>query len=426
MKFLHAADLHLDSPLEGLERYQGAPVELIRGATRRALENLVDLAVQERVDLVLIAGDLYDGNWRDFNTGMFFVRQISRLMDAGIPLYLIAGNHDAANAMTRRLRMPANRDGLSVMLSHEQTETRRLEDLGVAIHGRSFANQAENRNLVAEYPLGIPNWFNIGLLHTSLSGSEEHDTYAPCTTDDLYSRNYQYWALGHIHKRTLVPEGGFSGTSPPIVYSGNIQGRHIREPGPRGCYLVEVDDQRRIGATFRSLDVFRWEHCAIDCQESQNLADVLNTFHRELGSIIARCEGRPIGVRVTLHGATSAHQELSSSPEAITAEIRSAATVASNEHVWVERVKIATKYPATSTATTDAAGPLGELERYLDELPGNSDALMRLSDELRDLARKLPSELLQPPDGLLINQEDWLREVVRDLKPIILERLTAR
>ena len=148
MKFLHAADLHLDSPLEGLENYEGAPVDLIRSASRRALENLVQLAIQERVDFVVIAGDLYNGDWRDFNTGLFFVRQMNKLCDAGIRHYLIAGNHDAASVMTRKLRLPVNPDGFSVMLSSDHPETRRLEDLGVAIHGRSFAHQIIPRRSV--------------------------------------------------------------------------------------------------------------------------------------------------------------------------------------------------------------------------------------------------------------------------------------
>jgi DNA repair exonuclease SbcCD nuclease subunit len=423
MKFLHAADIHLDSPLEGLERYEGAPVDLIRNATRRALENLVELALHENVDFVVIAGDLYDGNWRDFNTGMFFVRQMSRLSDAGIPVYLIAGNHDAVNTMTRKLRLPTNRDGLDMMLSHELPETRRLDDLGVAIHGRSFANQAELKNMVPAYPAPIPQWFNVGMLHTSLNGSEEHDTYAPCTPDDLRSKGYGYWALGHIHKRSKLLQDGFLPTMAPALYSGNIQGRHIREPGARGCFLVELDDQRKIQVTFRPLDVFRWEVCTVQCDESKNLVEIFERFGQELRTIIARSENRPLGVRVVIEGATDVHQELTSTRDAVTAEIRSSATVESNGRVWIERVKIATKYPAKSNENVDAEGPLAELERYLDELSGSTESLEQLGDELKDLARKLPSEVLQPPDGLPLNQVDWLREIVRDLKPIILERL---
>lgn len=236
MKFLHAADLHLDSPLGGLERYEGAPVDLIRGATRRALENLVELAIQEQVDFVVIAGDLYDGDWRDFNTGMFFGRQMNKLRDAGICLYLIAGNHDAASNMTRKLRLPTNPDGQSVMLSCDQPQTRRLDNIGVAIHGRSFAIQAETRNMVPDYPMAIGHWFNIGLLHTSLSGCEEHDTYAPCTPADLRSKGYDYWALGHIHKRSLIPVEGVPFSAPLCSSQEIFKEDTFANPVPKAAF----------------------------------------------------------------------------------------------------------------------------------------------------------------------------------------------
>ena len=403
MKFLHAADLHLDSPLDGLERYDGAPVDLIRGATRRALENLVELAMREKVDFVVIAGDdLYDsGDWRDFNTGMFFIRQMAKLSDAGIRVYLIAGNHDAASSMTRKLRLPVNPEGDGLMLSHEQPkETQRLDDLGVAIHGRSFANQAEIKNMVPDYPTPIPHWFNLGLLHTSLNGSEEHDTYAPCSMSDLRSKGYDYWALGHIHKRSLLPNEGSPLTSPPALYSGNIQGRHIREPGPRGCFLVTVDERHCTEIEFRPLDVFRWEICLVPCAGAKNADDVVEQFRELLRTLIQQHDDLPLGIRVILEGATDAHQELTSHREGVTAEIRSTATIVSDGQVWIEKVRMTTSYPREKQSTLDGEGPLGELTRYLDELPNDPKALAQLADELKDLARKLPRELMQPPDGL--------------------------
>src|SRR5262249_13962811 len=177
ISFLHAADIHLDSPLRGLEQYEHAPAERIRGATRRAFERLIDLALERRVDFVLIAGDLYDGDWRDYNTGLYLARQLGRLRDAAIPVFVIAGNHDAANKMTRVLRLPGNVQ----LLSPAAPQTIRLDDLEVAIHGQSFAREAVTDNLVAGYPAAIPGWVNIGLLHTGLTGLEGHAPYAPCT-----------------------------------------------------------------------------------------------------------------------------------------------------------------------------------------------------------------------------------------------------
>ena len=426
MKFIHAADIHLDSPLEGLERYEGAPVDLIRGATRRALENLVELALAERVDFVVIAGDLYDGDWRDFNTGMFFIRQMHKLCDAGIRLYMIAGNHDAANSMTRKLRLPTNPDGDSVMLSHDQAETRRIEDLGVAIHGRSFANQAEKQNMVPDYPMPISNWFNLGILHTSLIGSDDgHDTYAPCSPTDLRSKGYDYWALGHIHKRSLLPVEGSPLVSPPLLYSGNIQGRHIREPGPRGCFLVSVDQRHRVDIEFRPLDVFRWDACVVSCAGCATSDDILERFRDSLRTLLVKHDRLPLGVRVRLEGPTAVHQRLTSHRTAITAEIRSIATVVSDGQAWIEQVRIAT-YDALEHASPELGdGPLVELERYFDELPGNDLALTQLTDELKDLAKKLPAELMLPPDGLQLENPEWIREIVRDLKPMLMDRFNG-
>ena len=196
-KFIHAADIHLDSPLRGLEQYEGAPVEEIRNAARRALSNLVDLAIRQEVAFVLIAGDLYDGDWRDYNTGLFFVDQARRLREAKIPLYLISGNHDAANRMTRTLKMPEN----VTFFSAERPETALLPDLDVAIHGQSFAKAAVYDDLSEGYPIVDSGHFNIGMLPTCAAGREGHDRYAPCSVEGLKAKGYDYWALGHIHLR---------------------------------------------------------------------------------------------------------------------------------------------------------------------------------------------------------------------------------
>lgn len=166
--FLHAADIHLDSPLRGLDRYDGAPVEAIRQATRRALENLVSTAIEEEVSLVIIAGDIYDGDWREFNTGLYFVSQMVKLKDAGIPVYAVSGNHDAANRMTKSLPLPAN----VTVFSSKRPETVVIEDLDVAIHGQSFADTCTTVDLASGYPPPAGGRFNIGVLHTSLSGRD--------------------------------------------------------------------------------------------------------------------------------------------------------------------------------------------------------------------------------------------------------------
>ncbi|WP_419619235.1 metallophosphoesterase family protein, partial [Thiolapillus sp.] len=152
MKFIHAADIHLDSALHGLERYEGAPVDEIRSATRRAFDNLIELAIEEEVAFILLAGDLYDGDWKDYNTGLYFMQHMARLCDAGIRVFIVAGNHDAASQITKHLRLPDN----VTLFSTKHPETVVLEDLNVAIIGQGFATRAVTDDLSQAYPQGDP------------------------------------------------------------------------------------------------------------------------------------------------------------------------------------------------------------------------------------------------------------------------------
>ena len=165
-RFIHTADPHLDSPLQGLEAHEGAPVALLRGATRRAFEKLVQLAIDEQVDFVVIAGDIYDGDWKDYSTGLFFRGQMVRLCDKGIPVYLIAGNHDAASVISKKLSLPENVQ----VFSTRTTESKEVPGHPVVIHGRGFPNRAVPENLAKEYPPAAIDKFNLGLLHTSFGG----------------------------------------------------------------------------------------------------------------------------------------------------------------------------------------------------------------------------------------------------------------
>lgn len=344
--FIHAADLHLDSPLRGLSRYEGAPVEKIRGATRRALENLVQLALEKEVDFILIAGDLYDGDQKDYDTALFFNRQMQRLLERRIPVFTIRGNHDAGSVITRTLTSPENVQAYPL----KRAATVLHPTLPVAIHGQGFANASVQENLAVEYPAAQPDRFNIGLLHTSLAGSSEHDTYAPCSLADLNQKAYQYWALGHIHQPSVIQE------SPWIVYSGNTQGRKINEPGPRGCFLVEVNDALEVSShTFEPLDVVRWAHLEIDLS-GMKLPDVLREAITTLFSKALQEAGdRLLAVRLTLTGATGLHGLLHSRLGQWQAECMSLAGEVDPDQLWMERLKLRTTptYDPAELATRD-------------------------------------------------------------------------
>lgn len=417
-KFLHAADVHLDSPLNGLERYEGAPVDEIRGATRRALENLVRLAIDRQVAFVLLAGDLYDGAWRDHRTGLFFVAEMNTLRDAGIPVYLISGNHDAANRMTKSLRLPPE---TVFTFATDRPESKHLDGYGVSIHGQSFATVAVTDNLAAGYPAAVPGNFNIGLLHTCATGDEGHEPYAPCSVDDLRRRKYDYWALGHVHqRRPLLVEEDLQ-----IHFSGNVQGRHIRESGAKGCLLVTVDEQHRARAEFEPLDVLRWEPWVVDASDCHDGYQMLDRASHRLTELVAGCEGRVLAARVEVRGQTPVHDKLLAQPEHWTNELRSLARDVGGGGVWVEKVRFQTSPPRELDDSLLADGPLSELLQYIQELQADGGAAERLSGELADLRRKLPAELTENDELASLGEPGRVARLLDEVRPLLLSRLVA-
>ncbi len=414
-KFIHAADIHLDSLLKRPEQYEGAPVDEIRGATRRALENLVRLAIDEEVAFVLIAGDVYDGNWRDFKTGLFFCLEMVRLREAELPVYLISGPHAAAHQMTRSWALPDNVKRLSSNIPATVT----LDRYGVSIHGQGFANAAVRENLAAAFPRATPGQFNIGLLHTSASGSPLHEPYAPCNYDDLRSKEYDYWALGHIHQRGEV------WGDPRIQFAGNTQGRHMRETGPKGCLVVSVDDRRNVDVRFEPLDVFRWERAFIDAGNAESGYDVVDRVADELRRVRGDCDNRPVAVRVQVHGVSRAHEGLAAEPARWTNEIRAIARDSAAGSVWIEKVKLETSSALGFDSTRWAEGPLGELAEYIALLQSDPVECARLAGELAELKRKLPAEFKEGEDRIDLDDPKLLADALRHVEPMLLGRLRA-
>ncbi len=412
-KFIHAADIHLDSPLRGLPTYEGAPVEEIREATRRALQNLVHVALDEEIDFLLIAGDVYDGDWKDHNTGLYFAKQMARLKVADIPVFLIAGNHDAQSVMTKRLQLP---DNVHVFPT-KKADTVHLESLGVAIHGQGFATKAVTKDLTTAYPAALPEAYNIGLLHTSLTGYEGHDTYAPCTIAGLAHLDYDYWALGHIHQQECLREH-----APAIWYSGNIQGRHIRETGPKGCLVVEVDDREEHQVRFEALDVVRWVELTIPVDDCPDLAACVDEFSARLTAMLEEADDRMLAVRVVYTGATEAHERLLADTVQLHNEIRNAANIHGSDQVYIEKVKVRTCPQQTRSSRNEESGPLGMLEEVVEDLSQDGEAEARLAALLDPLRMKLPAEISGPDVDLSLADPGVLKALLDESNPIIRSR----
>jgi DNA repair protein SbcD/Mre11 len=413
--FLHAADLHLDSPLRGLDRYEGAPADRIRAATREAFDNLVKLAVAEKVSFVLLAGDLYDGDWKDYNTALYLASRMSRLREAGIRVVLISGNHDAASQITRSLDLPDN----VTRLSTRRPETVRLDEIGVVVHGQGFPNRAVLEDISEKYPQAESGLYNIGLLHTCATGRDGHEAYAPCKVERLAAKGYDYWALGHVHKREVLRE------DPWIVFPGNVQGRHVKESGPKGCTLVTVEDGRTASVEHRDLHALQWAHCPVDATGMASPEAVVDGARKAIEAELAKADGRLLATRVTVTGAGPAHTALAANPEKWTAAIRAEATDLGGGAVWVEKVRFRTKAALDLDEMLKGGTPLGDLLRFIQEY-GEADGLLAaVQDDLAQLKGKLPSEFFEEDDPLSLSDPGRRREILEDVKQLLIPRLLS-
>jgi DNA repair exonuclease SbcCD nuclease subunit len=406
----------------------------MRGATRRAFENLVDLCLTEDAAFLLLAGDIFDGDWRDYGTGLFFIAQIARLGQAGIPTILVRGNHDAASHVTRVLALP---DHVGEMGSR-QAETRILEEHGVAVHGRSFPTRAVTDDLAVDYPQPLRGLFNIGLLHTSVEGRVGHEPYAPCSVAGLTAKGYEYWALGHVHAREVLA------TEPWIVFPGNLQGRHARETGPKGATVVTVNEGRVETVEARPLDVVRWTACDVDASDAASPDDAVDTVRAVLESAVAAADGRLVAAPITLRAGAAVRHALVADADKWTQQVRAIGLDVAGDSLWIERVRFESVAPGVENGIA-RLGPAGKGTRMnhpaetrladedavaqfveaLRALRTDDVQLATLMDEFTDLRRKLPSEADEGEEGLRLADPATLRRLLDEVESLVVGRLAG-
>lgn len=419
MKFIHTADIHLDSPLRGLSAYADAPAERLRTATRDAFHNLVSCAIDEQVDFMVIAGDVYDGDWKDFNTGLFFIRQMGRLRQAGIPVYLLYGNHDAESEMTRGLELPDNVH----VFSSRKAETFRLDDKKVALHGRSFKVAATTENLLPSYPSPVAGWLNIGVLHTALEGNAAHATYAPCLVAELQVKGYQYWALGHVHEHWMQ-RGDVT-----IAYPGNLQGRHIREQGARGALLITAEGAEITDVERLEVDVLRWHALEIDISAAEDHRAAIRLVGQAMERLLDATEGdKPLALRIAFIGQSFVHDTLVSDEGQLRQEVIAQAVALNADRIWVEKVRVLSSAPSADRIRADdeALGALAELESLAMSASSDPDFVRSLLTDWQVLLEKLPHDVLQAePDLAGIRQEPQahLADQIRQATEMLMTRV---
>lgn len=376
-RFIHAADLHLGSPFQGLALKDAVLAARFAEASRDAFSALVSRAIAEKVDFLIVAGDVYDGDWKDNSIGLFFNREVARLGREGIPVFLIKGNHDAESVITRTITLPENVREFPV----NKPGTFRLEALKVALHGQGFAERSARDNLALAYPPPEAGWFNIGLLHTSLTGREPHAPYAPCSVEDLRSRGYDYWALGHVHDYEVVCE------EPLTIFPGNLQGRSIREQGAKGAVLVSVED-RRIRHERIVLDRARFHELSVSVEPDDDLPALAARVSAAAAPLARHAEGRLLALRLKLSGQTPLAREFTARAADMRDEMQAALHHA-GEDLWLEKLALDLRPPQKPRAAEGMAG----LEALLDKDDWSADLIAEAEARIREIAARLPGGL---------------------------------
>ena len=376
-RFVHTADLHLDSPLRTLALRDPELAGLIGGAMRQVLGRIVDLCLSERVDALLIAGDLYDGDLRSMKTAAFLRAELARLDEADIAVYLIRGNHDAESTVTKLLDLPPNVhvfDGRGGVVAPENAP--------VAIHGVSFGQKHAPDSLLPKLRPPVAGRANIGLLHTSLAGAEGHDVYAPCAVGDLIMHGFDYWALGHIHKRQV------HGEAPHIVMPGIPQGRDIGEAGAKSVSLVTVDD-RGIACSERLTSVAEFGSVAVDVSGLDAWDGVRRAIADALGRARDAARSDHLVARLRLTGASTLGWRLRRDREMLFADAREAAGRIGT--VWIEGLTDASRPPESTPRGGDPTEELhGLIESAVLSDPG---FLAEVEGVFQGLMRQLPPQL---------------------------------
>lgn len=382
-RFIHTADIHLDSPLKSLALRNPELADLIGDATRQTFSSIIDLCINERVYALVIAGDLYDGDQTSMKTARFLAGELGRLAKAGIRTFIIRGNHDALSRISRELVLPDLVKLFGGRAEHVLIE-RGPGEKPVAIHGLSFAQPTAPESLLPKYADAVADAINIGIMHTSLGGAPGHDPYAPCSPAELQATGYDYWALGHIHKRSVVTE------SATIVMPGMPQGRDINEDGSKSVTLVSITDDGTVSLEEKQTAIAEFARVTIETGDLTEWNELAQALSVALTRARANSAAPELVVRIGFTGETPLAWRMRRDTDLLFAEAEERA--AQIGAIWIEKLEISCTPPKTAKGT--ATDPLHELRALIETGILNSGAFeTALATVAKTLQGQLPTDL---------------------------------
>lgn len=415
-RFVHAADIHLDSPLRSLALRDPELAELIGNATRRAFVSIIDLCLTEQVDALMLAGDLYDAEQTSMKTARFLTDQVRRLHEARIRVFIIRGNHDAMSRITRELTFPdsvtlytARADAISV--------PRPFGERPVIVHGMSFSRPQAPDSLLPRYRPPIEGAINIGLMHTSLDGSGGQDPYAPCSLAALDDHGFDYWALGHIHERSVTRGHAC------IVMAGMPQGRDIGESGPKSATLITIGSDRSVNVKECATNVAQFERLPIDLTGFEEWRDIVDAIDRAFGTKRDEVVAEHLVARLRLTGTTRLAWRIRRDRDILHAEAANRAFVAGK--CWIDNIEIECRAQGEALAPP-SANPATELEQFIERELIDSAAYQAeiavIAEDIRDLLPQECRRTLGDDEAQFLSR---LKVLIREGSKDVLARLHA-
>ena len=413
LKFVHTADLHLDTPFTGLSRLDPGLAGRLRDATSRALASIADLCISEKVDFLLVAGDIFESGSAGLAAQIRFINELERLSANRIPVYFICGNHDHLDAWDNSFTLPEGVYRFGSSGVEKVTHFRDGEPVA-DIYGISYKSSHIRQSLVPLFEKAEkPAPFSIAMLHGMADVIGHDEKYAPFALRELLQKPFDYWALGHVHKRGVLSD------DPPVVYPGNPQGRDFGEAGEKGCYLVEVFAGGRTSLEFVPVQHIRFEEAEIDLTATDDISKLSSSIDKALGNLVFTAEAERIILRIKLTGRTRLHRILNrpGEVEQITADLNSRHSGGDGFPV-IDSIEVLTRPVIETGLLAGRTDFVGGLVRDIEKYENDNELLEELVERI---CRELPASKIFRETGELSAEQKQM--ILQKAKWLLLDKL---
>ncbi|MBN2481142.1 MAG: DNA repair exonuclease [Bacteroidales bacterium] len=409
VRFIHTADLHLDTPFKGLASWNRELAVRLQDATFHSYEKIIAICITEKVDFLIISGDIFDSESKSLAAQLRFVSGLQKLSGQGIATYFVCGNHDPLNSWLDAIQLPDHVHRFDASRAGCFTYEKEGEP-AADIYGTSFQEKVVRRNLALDYKLtGHASPVSIAVLHGTIGTPGLHENYAPFKIEDVMNKGFDYWAMGHIHKRTVVHD-----SHPAIVYPGNPQGRDFGETGAKGCCLVDIIPGNGPLVKFMPVHTIRFEEIAVDLTGETEMTKLSDKIEKTKIKIDNYSENDSYILRVNLTGRTPLHEHLNRPEEMQQLLDYFNEGQLDREHfTWIDQININTNPDIDIDQVRKGTDFSADLLKVFDAYENDEKQLSRLFQELDEeiinyQVKKETTAITEHEKTEILNKAKWM------------------